>query len=300
MMPAMCRGEPWPLWMTVTSAPQAPTVGLRQLVAARLLATQQLRANRGSKWGRDALDIGCAGGEGTRGTGGRPPAAAACLVPGGAGGQDRAGRSERGREDHADQDLGGRGAAGLRVGDPGRRRRLPAAGSPHRRSGRAGQEPDPGGAGAGRRGGPAAQGRAGDGVGLRRSERDRAMSALRPRARPNWRPPAATRPRRRRRGSPATSGLPERVLAPAIADPVGRAAAAGRTGPDPVLGRRDPVAGRADQPPGRRLDRLAAQLPAGPHRRPGGDQPRRRSARARPSPRCSTSTPSGPSSTSTP
>ena len=42
--------------------------------------------------------------------------------------------------------------------------------------------------------------------------------------------------------------------------------------------RRHAAARRADQPPGRRLDRLAARLPAHIPRRAGGDQPRRRAA----------------------
>ena len=66
---------------------------------------------------------------------------------------------------------------------------------------------------------------------------------------------------------------------------VRRPAPPGRARADPVrrLRRRahDPAARRADQPPRRRLDRLAARLPAPAHRRPGPDQPRRRPARRR-------------------
>ena len=160
----------------------------------------------------------------------------------------------------------------------GRTGGLPAAGPADRRSGRAGEEPDPGGTRTGRGGGPAAEGRAGDGLGLGGGA-GRGDVGLRPR-----RDGAGGRRRLRGGGGggadrqqPRTAGA---RAAPATADTVGWSAAAGRTGPDPVLGRRDAAAGRADQPPGRRLDRLAAELPPGPRRRIGGDQPRRRAAGA--------------------
>ena len=80
----------------------------------------------------------------------------------------------------------------------------------------------------------------------------------------------------------ANLGLARPGAAPAAAHPVRWPAAPGRAGPHPVrrLRRRtDHVAARrADQPPRRRLDRLAARLPAPAHRRPGADQPRRRTA----------------------
>ena len=95
---------------------------------------------------------------------------------------------------------------------------------------------------------------------------------------------AFTAPRRVRRGGrggvdrqqPRPAGPGAR---PAAADAVRRPAAPGRAGPDPVLRCADPAARRADQPPRRRLDRLAARVPAHPQGRAGGDQPRRRAAR---------------------
>ena len=94
---------------------------------------------------------------------------------------------------------------------------------------------------------------------------------------------AARRRRLRRRGR----GGPDRRLArhrrpaarPAAAHPLRWPAPPRRAGPDPVLRRRDPAARRADQPPRRRLDRLAARVPAQPQGRPRGDLPRRRAAR---------------------
>ena len=53
---------------------------------------------------------------------------------------------------------------------------------------------------------------------------------------------------------------------PAAAHPVRRPAPPRRAGPDPVLRGRDAAARRAHQPPRRRLDRLAARLPASPTR----------------------------------
>ena len=71
-------------------------------------------------------------------------------------------------------------------------------------------------------------------------------------------------------------GAPAR---PAAAHPVGWSAPPGRARADPVLRRRDAAARRAHQPPRRRLDRLAARVPAQPQGRPRGDLPRRRAAR---------------------
>ena len=79
---------------------------------------------------------------------------------------------------------------------------------------------------------------------------------------------AARRGRVRRRGR----GRPDRVVAghrgaaddAAAAHPLGRPATPGGAGADPVLRRRDAAAGRADQPPRRRLDRVAAGVPARP------------------------------------
>ena len=59
-------------------------------------------------------------------------------------------------------------------------------------------------------------------------------------------------------------GLPDRVLGQPLQHPLRRPAPPGRAGPDPVLRRRHAAARRADQPPRRRLDRLAARLPARP------------------------------------
>ena len=62
----------------------------------------------------------------------------------------------------------------------------------------------------------------------------------------------------------ASLGIEDRVLHQPLQDAVRRPAPAGGAGPDPVLRRRDAAARRADQPPRRRLDRLAARVPAGP------------------------------------
>ena len=61
---------------------------------------------------------------------------------------------------------------------------------------------------------------------------------------------------------------------PAAAHALGRAAAPGGTGADPVLGRADAAARRAHQPPGRRLHRLAARPPPHLPRLRGDHQPR--------------------------
>ena len=95
------------------------------------------------------------------------------------------------------------------------------------------------------------------------------------------------RPARRRWVLRRGRGRPDRLLdrhrrpadGPAAADPVRWPAPPRRAGPDPVLRRRDAAARRAHQPPRRRLDRLAARLPAQPQGRPRGDLPRRRAAR---------------------
>ena len=111
---------------------------------------------------------------------------------------------------------------------------------------------------------------------LRRHARDRGRHGQRGRRDPGrgdgtLRPArgGVHRPRRlrgRERGGHdllAASGLPERVLDPAARHAVRRPAAPGRARPHPVLRRRHAAPRRADQPPGRRLDRLAARLPAG-------------------------------------
>ena len=96
-------------------------------------------------------------------------------------------------------------------------------------------------------------------------------------------------------------GLPDRVLEPAAADAVRRSAPPGRAGPDPVLrpARRHPAARRADQPPRRRLDRLAARLPAARTRAGWWSSATTSTCSSTRSTGCSTSTPTGPSSTST-
>ena len=106
-----------PVDHAVRPPPGPATVGVEPVRRAKPAPTQQLRRN----WGVSppesiALDTNCAGGQGTRGTGGGAAAAAACLVPGGAGGQDRAGGAERGRQDHADA----RSWRGRRSRRPGR------------------------------------------------------------------------------------------------------------------------------------------------------------------------------------
>ena len=111
--------------------------------------------------------------------------------------------------------------------------------------------------------------------------------------------PAATPPSPRRRQICASLGLPGPGARPAAGHAVRRAAAPGRAGPDPVRRRPDAAARRADQPPRRRLDRLAARVPARAQGRPGRDQPRRRPAARRASTGSSTWTPTAPRSTST-
>ena len=75
-------------------------------------------------------------------------------------------------------------------------------------------------------------------------------------------------------------GLPERVLH----QPIGTLSGGQRRRVELARilfsGAPTTAAGRADQPPGRRLDRLAARLPGRPRRWPAGDQPRRRAAGA--------------------
>ena len=56
--------------------------------------------------------------------------------------------------------------------------------------------------------------------------------------------------------------LPDRILNQPLQDPLRRPAAPRGAGPDPVLRRRNHAPGRAHQPPRRRLDHLAARLPA--------------------------------------
>ena len=69
-------------------------------------------------------------------------------------------------------------------------------------------------------------------------------------------------------------GLPDRVLVQPLQHALGRAAAPGGAGADPVLGRADTAARRAHQPPGRRLHRLAARPPPHVPRLRGDHQPR--------------------------
>ena len=193
--------------------------------------------------------------------------------------------------------LAGEGLPAAGTVDRSRRARLPAAGPAHRRPRAARQGPDP----------VRPRARRGRRVGMR--EPRLAM--------------ASRRPGRRDRAMRRYANLQERLAAlggyaaeaeaahrrqprparprarSAAADALGRSAPPGRAGPHPVLGRADAAARRADQPPRRRLDRVAARVPAHAQGRPGRDQPRRRAARARRSTGSSTSTPTGPSSTST-
>ena len=130
----------------------------------------------------------------------------------GGGRQDRAGRAEWGRQDDADQDLGGGGDAGVGNGHSRavrsaicRRTRGPAISTCSPRTG-------------------SSSARGLDAVVERlRKRRARDGRRLGPRCRtrrwprtrgprPNWPRPAATRPKPRRPGSPATSGCRERVL----------------------------------------------------------------------------------------
>ena len=75
-------------------------------------------------------------------------------------------------------------------------------------------------------------------------------------------------------------GLPERVLHQPIRTLSGGQRRRVELARILFSGAPDDAARRADQPPGRRLDRLAAQLPGRPLRWPAGDQPRRRPAGA--------------------
>ena len=155
--------------------------------------------------------------------------------------------------------------------------RLPAAGPADRRPRRALPRADPLRARPGLRRTAPARGRGRDGQRRRRGPRpgDAPLRAGR------------RRPARRRRLLGRGGGGPDRRLAghrgatarPAAAHPLRRPAPPRRAGPDPVLGRRDPAPRRADEPPRRRLDRLAAGLPAQPQGRAGGHLPRRRAAR---------------------
>ena len=95
------------------------------------------------------------------------------------------------------------------------------------------------------------------------------------------------RPARRgwvlRRGRGGTDRLLDRdrrpADGPAAAHPLRRPAPPGGARAHPVLRRRDAAPRRAHQPPRRRLDHLAARVPAQPQGRPGGHLPRRRPAR---------------------
>ena len=204
------------------------------------------------------------------------PAAGACHLPDRHRGQDRPGGPQRGRQDHADQDPRRRGGPGCGVGHARRPGRLPAAGSTDRRPRGPGQEPHPVGAWTGLGGSPAAGRRGGHGRRLPGGPGP-GDGEVRPRGsragRRRWL-------RRRVRGCPDRQQPGSGGTSPAPTPPyaVGRSAAAGGAGPDPVLRRRDSAAGRADQPPGRRLDRLVAQLPARLRWWADRDQPRRRSA----------------------
>ena len=94
-------------------------------------------------------------------------------------------------------------------------------------------------------------------------------------------------------------GLPERVLGQPLRTLSGGQRRRVELARILFSGAADPAARRADQPPRRRLDRLAARLPAHPQGRAGGHQPRRRAARGAASTGSSTWTPTGPRSTST-
>ena len=116
------------------------------------------------------------------------------------------------------------------------------------------------------------------GDGQRRPDRPRAGDAP---LHPRRRRPARRWRVRRRVGGRADGAQPRHRgpgARPAVEDALGRPAAAGRAGPDPVLRRRHAAARRAHQPPRRRLHRLAARVPQVAPGRPGRDQPRHRPA----------------------
>ncbi|CAK7285672.1 conserved hypothetical protein [Streptomyces misionensis JCM 4497] len=172
---------------------------------------------------------------------------------------------------------GRRGHPGRRHHHPLRRGRLPSAGPPHRRPGRARPRPRPVRPRPRRADPQDARERAAHRQRHGRHPREGA-SAVRA---PGDRVPHQGRVRRRgrgrhhrRRAEPARPGA-----RPAAAHPLRRSAPPYRAGPDPVLRRGHPAAGRADQPPRRRLDRVAAGLPEDLPRRLHRDLPRRRSGR---------------------
>ena len=129
---------------------------------------------------------------------------------------------------------------------------------------------------------PDAPDRGRDGQRRRRTTHDRAMAPLRP---AGGGVPGRGRLRRRERGRghrlqprPARAGARPAAAARCPAVSAGASSWPGSCSPARA---EDPAARRADQPPRRRLDRLAARLPAGVQGRARGHQPRRRAARAR-------------------
>ena len=200
----------------------------------------------------------------------RTPASASTRRP------HRSRRPQRCRQDDPDQGPRGRGRARGRHRDPDRRR-LPAAGpapvtsrsSPATASCRpadstpscaSARRPRPAWAATRR---PCATRRCASTPGSRWSSRRRAATP------PSPRPPPSPAPPRPRGAHPR----------PAARHPLRWSASPRRAVANPLLRQRDPAARRADQPPRRRLDRLAARVPARLQGRAHHHQPRRRDAR---------------------
>ena len=193
--------------------------------------------------------------------------------------------------------LAGEGPAGGRHRDAVGRRGLPPAGPAHRRPHHAGPRPHPLRARA-RHDRPRPAGhREADGLGGRRGPRegDGAVRAARCGVQRPGRVRGGVRGRTDRLGARARRPDPR----PAAAHPLRRPAAPGRADPDPLLRRADAAPGRAHEPPRRRLDRLAARLPARPTRVASWSSATTSRCSTRSSTGCSTWTPTGPRWTST-
>ena len=141
--------------------------------------------------------------------------------------------------------------------------------------------------------------RARDGRATTTTMRDKAMrryGRLEDRVRRRW---AGTPPRPRPRRIASDLGLPDRVLGQPLRTLSGGQRRRVELARILFSGAETPAARRADQPPRRRLDRLAARLPARPTRAGSSSSATTSSCSTPSSTRCSTSTPTAPSSTST-
>ena len=197
--------------------------------------------------------------------------------------------------------LSGETPAGRRRGHPVRQRRLPAAGPAHRRPRRARPRPDPVRPRPGRR---ASAGCARPRARWPAPTRTPTSGRCAATPRLEERVPGGRRLRRRERGrrrSRPAWGCPSGCSTSRCA-PCPAVSAAGSSCPascSPRPARRHAAARRADQPPRRRLDRLAARLPAAPTRAGWWSSATTSACSSTRSTGCSTSTPTGPSSTST-